>query len=100
MKLDLDHDQRVADLRDEVSERELMLRNARRETESKLALYGSIDKWPALLLEPKQFKRCTCGCARTDHRLIGTDRAGCKNCPTCRLFTFRGYASIANARGR
>lgn len=79
------------DDRSSSSERETMLRNARRETEQKIAMYGSIDKWPTLELSPVQFKTCTCGCARVNHRLIGTDRAGCRNCKHCRLFTFRGY---------
>lgn len=61
---------------------------ARIATAQKLALYGSIDKWPTLALDARRFATCTCGHSRTQsHRMIGTDRGPCtaKHCE-CRLF--------------
>jgi hypothetical protein len=47
------------------------------EIENKLAIYGTIDRWPTLTLLHSQFIACECGCPRLKHKLIGTQRMGC-----------------------
>lgn len=62
--------------------------SARREAAQKLALYGSIDKWPTLALESKRYAMCVCGHSRTkSHRMVSTDRGPCtaKHC-NCNQF--------------
>jgi hypothetical protein len=96
MILDMDDDARNERWRgtddaplDEREKRERMLWQARYETTMQLRRYGSLDKWPTLLLEPKQFPRCECGCHRVAHKLHGTDRGACTGCTNCRLFSAR-----------
>lgn len=76
---------------------------ARAQAAAKIAEYGSIDRWPTLMLEPERYARCTCGHSRAafgngaayGHRLIGTDRGSCKTkgC-LCKMFVAdRGKAA-------
>jgi hypothetical protein len=70
---------------------------ARLEAESKLALYGSIDRWPTLSLEQRIYAKCECGHRRAeDHKLIGTDRGPCTKC-TCNCFVFAKPATDRRA---
>jgi hypothetical protein len=48
------------------------------QVEEKLAEYASIDRWPTCSLLSTQFTICKCGCGRASHRMIGTQRLGCK----------------------
>lgn len=82
--LSVEHDQR------EPSEpsTESSIQIARMQAEQKIALHGSIEKWPTMPLEPRRFATCVCDHSRTkSHRMIGTDRGPCtaKDCD-CKLF--------------
>lgn len=50
---------------------------AAREAEIKLALHGSIARWPTLSLLPNQFPFCRCGHKRNKHRWNGCSLDGC-----------------------
>lgn len=69
---------------------------ARAQAAAKIAEYGSIDRWPTLMLEPERYARCACGHTRAyGHRLISTDRGSCKGkgC-LCKMFVAdRGKAA-------
>ena len=70
-------------------------RRAALETESKLALYGSLDKWPTLLLGPGEFYACGCGHHRAKHTFdMNLQRAACsvKKCE-CTAFVFPSKAA-------
>lgn len=59
-----------------------------RETEVKLALYGSIGDWPTMLLSHNDFALCGCGHSRIGHPFetsIQRGRCKAKGCP-CEVF--------------
>ena len=58
---------------------------ARLSTKAKLAMYGSLDKWPTLSLLPNQYPACICGWNRVSHRFVGTDLMGCRK-SGCKVF--------------
>jgi hypothetical protein len=58
-------------------------RRAARETDSKPALYGSIDKWPAFLLAPNEYAMCGCGHHRTKHLFDGDIARGACSVKSC-----------------
>lgn len=79
---------------DEDIDRGRALDIARQETFDKIRRLGSIDNWPTLTLEPRRFYTCECGCMRTTHRMLGTDRAACTTAG-CRCTFFRSSWSPA-----
>jgi hypothetical protein len=73
--------------RDPIHEGDPATWEARKQITVKIAEYGSIDRWPTLGLLPSQFSICKCGCPRSAHRMLGTQRMGCrkKDC-NCEAF--------------
>lgn len=86
MNLSRTHLGTLAEFADPRSDREIMLDRAARDVAHGFTAYGSIANWPTLSLTNDQYPRCTCTCARTAHRLVGTDRGPCTSCATCRMF--------------